>query len=177
MALLNIIDKISANIDDGKYTIGIFFDLSKAFDTIKHDILLHKLKVYGIRGIALAWLASYMSNRMQCVSIDDCISESKLISCEVSQGSILRPLLFFFYINDIVRSSDLLKCIMFADDTNLFMSNIDLKILISNVNDERIRVSKWLKVNKLSLNITKTNFIICHSRQRYITFLHTFFTL
>ena len=80
-------------------------------------------------------LASYLSNRTQCVSIDNCISESKVISCGV-------PMLFLFYINDIVRSSDLLKCIMFPDDTNLFMSNIDLKTLISNVNDELSKVSR-----------------------------------
>ena len=105
---------------------------------------------------------------MQCVSIDDCISESKLISCGAPQGSILGPLLFLFYINDILRSSDLLKFIIFADNTNLFMSNIDFKTLISNLNDELSKVSRWLKVNKLSLNITKTNFIIIHTRWRYI---------
>ena len=87
------------------------------------------MEVYGIRGVALAWLASYLSNRLQCVSIADCISESKWIFCGVPQGSILGPLLFLFYINDIVRSSDLLKFIMFADDTNLFMSNMNLKTL------------------------------------------------
>ena len=151
------------------YTIGVFLDLSKMFDTINHDILLQKLEVYEITGEALAWLASYLSNRMQCVSVDDCISEFKSISCEVPQGSILGPLLFLFYINDIVRSSDLLIFIMFADDINLFMSNIDLKTLISNVKDELSKVSKWMKVNQLSLSITKTNFIIFHSRQIYIT--------
>ena len=109
MALLNITDQISASIDDVRYTIGIFLDLSTAFDTINYDILLHKLEVYAIRGVALAWLASHLSNRTQCISIDDCISESKLISCGVPQGSILGPLLFLFYINDIVRSSDLYK--------------------------------------------------------------------
>ena len=98
------------------------------------------------------------------------MSESKLISCEVPQGSILGPLLFLFYIKDIIRSSDLLKFIIFADDTNLLISNIYLKTLISNVNNELSKVSKWLKVNKLSLNITKTNFITFHSRQIYITF-------
>ena len=75
------------------------------------------------------------------------MSESKLISCEVPQGSILGPLLFLFYIKDIIRSSDLLQFIIFADDTNLLMSNIDLKTLISNVNNELRKVSKWLKVN------------------------------
>ena len=99
-------------------------------------ILLRKLEVYEIRGIALAWLASYLSNRMQCVYIDDCMSEFKLVSCEVLQGSTLGPLLFLFYINDIVRSSNLLKFIMFADDTNLVISNIDLKTFISNVNEK-----------------------------------------
>ena len=96
------------------------------------------------------------------------IDESKLISCEVPQDSILGPLLFLFTLMSL-RSSDLLTFIMFADDTNLFMSNIDLKTLICNVNDELSKVSRWLKVNKLSLNITKTNFIIFHSKQRYNT--------
>ena len=136
MALLNIIDQISASIDDGKYITGIFLDLSMAFDTINHYILLQILEVYGIRSIELAWLASYFSNRTQCVSIYDFMSESKLISCGVPQGSILGLQLFLFYINDIVRSSDLLKYVMFADDTNLFMSNIVFKTLLSNVNDE-----------------------------------------
>ena len=136
---------------------------------INHDILLHKSEWYGIRGVVLAWLVSYLSNRTQCVSIDDCISESKLISCGVPQRSVLGPLLFLFYINYIVRSSYLLKFIMFADDMNLFMSYIDLKTLIANVNDELSKVSRWLKVNKLSLIITKTNCIIFHSRSRYIT--------
>ena len=157
------------SIDDGKYTIHIFLDLSKAFDTINHDILLKKLEVYGIRGIPLAWLASYLSNRTHCVSIDDCMSEYKLISCGMPQGLILGLLLFLFYINDIVRSSDLLQFLMFADDTYLFMSNMDFKALIFNLNDKLSKVSRWLKVNKLSLNIMKTNFIIFHSRQRYIT--------
>ena len=93
---------------------------------INHDILLHNLKVYGIRGIALPWLAGYLSNRKQCISIDDCIYESKLISCGVSQGWILGRCYSYFTFND-VRSSDLLKFNMFADDTNLFMSNIDLQ--------------------------------------------------
>ena len=96
MALINIIDQISQGTDDGRLTDGIFVDLPKAFDTIVHVILLCKLEVYRIRGLALSWFVSYLANRTQYVSIDNCMSNSVLITNGVHQGSILGPLLSYY---------------------------------------------------------------------------------
>ena len=103
---------------------------------------------------------SYLTKRKQCVAINDSLSDFQLITCGVPQGSILGPLLFILYINDIIYFSSILQFVMFADDTNLFMSNLDLNLLIKSVNNELDNVSKWLQVNKLSLNVKKTHFII-----------------
>ena len=136
--------------------IGIFLDLSKAFDTINHQILLYKLKTYGIRGTAYSWFENYLSNRSQYVSFKSNESAKLEIRCGVPQGSILGPLLFLIYINDIIRSSPILTYILFADDTNLFYSHKNINTLINTFNSELSKISQWFKCNKLSLNINKT---------------------
>jgi len=168
MALLNIIDHITQRLDSKEFSLGIFIDLSKAFDTIDHNILLKKLEVYGIRGTALNWFKSYLSNRMQSVEINGNVSSMRTITCGVPQGSILGPLLFIIYINDIVRVSSLMEFILFADDTNLLFHDTDLQNLINKANIEVQKISDWLKINKLSLNIKKTHFILFHFRQRKV---------
>ena len=169
MALVDICDQITNSIDNRDYCAGVFIDLSKAFDTIDHTILLTKLQHYGIRGVALDWFKSYLTNRAQFVSIESVNSDNGDITCGVPQGSILGPLLFLIYINDIYCSSSVLKFILFADDTNLFYSSKSISDLQHVLNHEMAALSDWFKANKLSLNIDKTSYILfCANNARRI---------
>ena len=169
LAIVHLIDQITQNMDNNVFSVGVFLDLSKAFDTINHKILCNKLEIYGIRGVALNWFSSYLNNRQQCVSINNILSNFKTTLCGVPQGSVLGPLLFLIYVNDIINTSSLFKFIMFADDTNLFYSHSDLEYLFSVVNNELKTVSLWLKLNKLSLNLSKTHFILFRPRQKKVS--------
>jgi retron-type reverse transcriptase len=169
-AILSIIDKIQKAIDERDYSCGIFLDLSKAFDTVNHQILINKLKHYGIRGVAINWLISYLSNRKQLVSIGNVTSDQEIISCGVPQGSVLGPLLFLLYINDFDQCSDLLDFHLFADDANLFFKHKNLITLQSDLNNELNNIFTWLCANKLSLNIDQSNFVIFHPPQKKIPF-------
>ena len=160
MALLDLVDKISCSLDDKLYSIGVFMDLSKAFDTVDHTILLDKLQLYGVRGLACDWFKDYLNNRKQFVQIGDVRSSYLTVTCGVPQGSILGPLLFLIYINDIIHVSDKCDAILFADDTNLFFQHKDLKCLTDIVNDELSKIFNWFNLNKLSVNLKKTNFML-----------------
>ena len=164
MALLTLMDKLISSLERKEFVIGIFLDFSKAFDTVDHAILLQKLCHYGIRGNALKWFTSYLSNRRQYVTYNGVVSAMKGISCGVPQGSILGPLLFLIYINDLCSMCKYTTPILFADDTNLFCSGSDIKTMESNINNELTEISLWLKVNKLSLNIKKT--LWCFQRKK-----------
>ena len=136
-------------------------DLSKAFDTLNHDILLDKLTYYGVEGTAIQWFDCYLSNRSMYVEIDNMKSSVRTLTTGVLQGSILGPLLFLIYMNDISNSSNLFKFILFADDTNLFSTiEYTLPTHTSNVNEllnnELANIYEWLTANRLSLNLTKT---------------------
>ena len=141
----------------------IFLDFAKAFDTVNHNILVDKLKYYGVHGTTLKLFDSYLSNRTQIVEVNGQVSEKGTIKHGVPQGSILGPLLFLLYINDISQSSDILKFFLFADDTTVYYSadpkNDETEQILNN---ELEKVSCWLAANKLSLNVKKSNFLHFH---------------
>ena len=146
-------------------TIGTFIDLKKAFDRINHEILFKKLDFYGIRGIVNDWLCSYLSNRKQFVMLDNTESSLLNVICGVPQGSILGPKLFILYINDIVQVSDILKLIIFADDTNAFCSGDTVIDVAKIVSSELNKLKVWFDINKLSLNVSKTNYLVLCLKQ------------
>ena len=162
-AVMNIIEDIATATDSKKHTIGVFIDL---FDTIDHSILISKLHSYGVRGIVLDWLSSYLDNRQQYVQYAANTSKKMQIQCGIPQGSVLGPKLFILYINDICNVSKILNCVLFADDTSFHCSGQDLNELIRTMEQEMIRLKTWFDVNKLSLNLKKTKFMIFGKKKR-----------
>ena len=160
MAVTDFIEQISTSLDQGSAAVGVFLDLSKAFDTIDHKILLDKLYFYGIRGTPHLWLKNYLENRKQFVDFNGTQSHRHNITCGVPQGSILGPLLFLIYINDVSNSSEILKFSLFADDTNILYETKNLRNPEYSINKELAKLSLWFKTNKLTINVKKTNYMI-----------------
>jgi hypothetical protein len=171
IASLEFVDRIFNLLDEDKIPFSIFMDLSKAFDTLNHDILLYKLSYYGVKNASLSWFQSYLSNRKQYVNFNDTKSSVSLLSLGVPQGSILGPLLFLIYVNDICSVSSVFQCILYADDTTLTSTFCSFNYGESPeglLNTEINKVFYWLCANKLSLNIAKTKYMIFHSPNKNI---------
>ena len=156
MPLLILQNRILDGFEQGKIGCTIYLDLKKAFDTVDHRILLHKLQLYGINGVFLAIIASYLSNRYQCVEYMNVKSGLQKITMGVPQGSILGPLLFLLYINDFPKISTKFESFLYADDTALFFKADSTNELQKMLDEELPKVHKWLQTNKLTLNIDKT---------------------
>ena len=169
-AILDIVNTIQTNMDKRLFSCGVFIDSKKAFDTVDHKILLDKLYHYGFRGIINKWFSSYLEGRTQTTQIGSFISPEENVTFGVPQGSVLGPLLFLIYINDIQKCSEKLQFFLFADDTNILYADSNLKSLEDIVNLELRKLCDWLTANKLTLNIKKTNFVIFCPAQRKLTF-------
>ena len=154
-ALIEVITPKYDRIQDNLHTGILQMDLRKAFDTVSHPILLHKLYHYGIRGPAFSVLESYLSYRCQFVSLNNCHSSSKPINIGVPQGSILGPLLFLMYVNDLSNSTSCNPC-LFADDTCLVVSNCSFSSLEQRCNAELENLKNWCNANKLQINPKKS---------------------
>ena len=159
-AVTEIVDNLLEELDNGKVTAGIYLDLSKAFDTVDHKILLTKLQYYGIRGEALRWFQSYLTNRQQFTVANGICSTQQNVLYGVPQGSVLGPLLFLIYVNDIAAALPSHKLRLFADDSNIFVSDINPRSLKNQMISVLKNMDVWFRANKLTINISKTKYSI-----------------
>ena len=169
-ALLHATDNWTFNIDKGNINTVVFLDLKKAFDTVDHDILLSKLEAYGIKDSTYNFFKSYLNIRTQKCVLNGSISESKSLAFGIPQGTILGPLLFILYINDLPNCLENSEPQMYADDTHLTFAGNNVDIIEQKLNQDLIGVSNWLVANKLTLNKSKTEFMVIGSRLRLGTF-------
>ena len=174
LAAIEFIDKVTREMDKGKLPISIFLDFSKAFDTIDHKILLEKFERYGVSEISLKLIKDYFTNRLQYVSYDNIDSDTLPIKTGVPQGSILGPLFFIIYVNDLATVSRYFHTIMYADDSTL-MTTINAmesskNTVSNNINKELQKFDIWLRANKLSLNCRKSKAMIFHMPNKRIVY-------
>ena len=169
-ALIDLIEDIRKGIDDNNFSVGVFIDLQKAFDTVDHKILLSKLDHYGVRGKANDWFRSYLNGRKQYVSINGTDSDLRSVEYGVPQGSVLGPLLFLLYINDLHFSIKYSMTRHYADDTCLLIKNKSLKRLKKQLNIDLKVLTSWLKANKIALNAGKTEILIFRNPKKPINY-------
>ena len=166
--LINITENTRKALDDGNISCGVFVDLQKASDTVDHQILLTKLNQYGIRGVSNDWFKPYLSNRNQYVSINRYESGIAALNSGVPQESVLGPLLFLLYINDLNQAIKFYKFHDFADDPNLLCLSNSIKKLSKLVHADLKLLANRLNANKISLNVKKTKMVIFKSKQKVI---------
>ncbi len=159
---MELIENDLGSLENNKYMISVFFSIyqTKAFGTLDHKILLNKLNQYGVPGLSLKWFESYVEDSKQNVYYINTVCEAATVSRGVPHWSVLGPLLFVVYVNDLFRSLEFMKAILFADNTTTDSSSTRLDSLMEDVNDDLNRLAKWFHCNKLSLNTSKTKYII-----------------
>ena len=165
-AMINITDDWLSSFDHGELVGVVMLDLKKAFDTVDLDILIQKLKHYGVDDKGINWFNSYLKGRSHFTTINGKNSSFRPVSCGIPQGSIIGPLIFIIYINDLPLHVSHCKVSMYADDTALYYPSKNESDLIDKINEDMTGVKEWLKRNKLSLNVEKTEFILLGTRSK-----------
>ena len=160
-AISELTSAILKNKETNRYTVSLFLDLSKAFDSLKHSTLLKKMELYGVRGVALNWYTSYLSSRQlraKCTSSsgNSEVSQKYPVTYGTPQGSCLGPLLFLLFCNDLRLHLTYLSCVQFADNTTLYTNGKTIRLLECEINHDLETISDWFKANKLTLNVNKT---------------------
>ena len=179
MAAIELTDRLMKDVENGHIPVAVFLDLSKAFDTLDHQILTYKLKYYGFDEAAVNLMQSYLTDRKQYVEINGVASEKKDLTMGVPQGSILGPLLFIIYMNDINEASNIFNFILYADDSTL-QSKLQTHTYENEaavINVELAKIANWLAANKLTLNISKSKFMVFSTNRRDISTITRRFSL
>ena len=165
-AITELVGHVIKEQEMGKHTAVLFLDLSKAFDTLEHKVLLKKLEIYGIRGSLLNWFESYLYQRKLMAKCNNRLSNEYNINYGTPQGSILGPLLFIIFCNDLNLHLTFLSCVQFADDTTLYCSEKSLRLIESNFNYDIDIIYDWFCSNKLTLNATKSVCMVFRSNRK-----------
>ena len=165
-ALHRVIDDWLCNMSDGNLTAVCSFDITQCFDTINHSILLKKMEYYGLQSENIKWFKSYLNEREQMVSCHNTLSGKSTISIGVPQGSVLGPLLFLIYVNDINRHVHLGACNWYADDTLVYCSGSTMSELKHNIQQCVSDIHEWYDQNKLVINKSKSSVMLATTRQR-----------
>ena len=168
-ALIDLTETIRKAIDDDEFACGVFLDFKKAFDSVNHKILLKKLEHYGVRGHAVKWFSSYLAERKQYTSVNNMNSQIDDISYEVSQGSVVGPLLFLIYINDLNNTIKFSYIRHFADDTNILYRNKSLRKINQRINFDLGNINEWLRANRITLDTDKTKIIMFRTPRKALT--------
>ena len=165
-AVQKLTEFIYSSLNDKCHAISSFIDFSKAFDTVNHSILLNKLSALGVRGLPHSWFSSYLLNRQHCVKIRYHLSDYRTTNIGVPQGSILGPLLFLCYVNELSNVCPLVCTLLYADDTTFLMSGSDYVELVQSMNEEMNTFGEWAAANRLSVNYDKTVSMVFTNRLR-----------